>query len=300
MKQSHSWPQLIVVVIVAATVAGIMHLLLPASTPSATGVEQGVVYQRVTESGVIRCGYVTYPPGCVKDPNTGELSGIFVDMLEEAADSLGLTVEWVEEVGWGSMIEGLKADRYDMIGSPVWANSTRAKLADFSTPLFFSGIGVYVRTNDDRFTDNFAAINAAEVRIATIDGEMSDIISRSDFPLAQRVSLPQLSDNSQMLLNVAEGRADLNFVEPYIAELFLKSNPGTLVNITPDRPIRVFANTMMFRKGQDEFKSMLDIALLELINGGRLHELFEKYEVPPGSFYPPAFPYRATPASGNQ
>jgi polar amino acid transport system substrate-binding protein len=256
--------------------------------------KQDTLYDHVIKSGKIRVGYVTYPPGCIKDPNTGKLSGIFVETLEEAGKNLGLKIEWTEEVGWGTMIEGLQANRYDMIGSPVWANTTRAKLVDFSTPLFYSGIGAYVRKTDNRFSASLDAINSEKIKISTIDGEMSDIISRSQFPKAQIISHPQLSDNSQILLDVAQGRADLTFVEPYIANQFLKSNKETIKNISAEKPIRIFPNTMMFKKGQSEFKSMLDTAVQELINSGFVDKLITKYEEVPGSFYRVNYPYRLT------
>ena len=50
-------------------------------------------FERVTSSGVLRCGYVVYPPGLINDPNTGKISGIFPDVLEQAAHNLGLKVD---------------------------------------------------------------------------------------------------------------------------------------------------------------------------------------------------------------
>src|SRR5271163_434927 len=80
------------------------------------------VYDRVIRSGKIRCGYTVDPPGCLKDPNSGKLSGIGIDTLETVGKHLGLTVEWTEEVDWGTMIEGLETGRYDMIATPIWPN----------------------------------------------------------------------------------------------------------------------------------------------------------------------------------
>jgi polar amino acid transport system substrate-binding protein len=249
------------------------------------------VYDRVLKAGKIRCGYVTYPPSCIKDPNTGELSGIFIETIKEVGENLELVIEFTEEVGWGSMIEGLKTNRYDLICSPVWASTSRGKQADFSMPLFYSGIGVYVREDDNRF-ENLSEIDSDSVKIATIDGEITDIIARSEFPNASRVSLPQLSDLSQILLNVARGRADVTFVEPHIGFQFLKNNPGTVKNIAEAKPIRIFPNSMMFKKGQVEFKSMLDTALEELINIGHVDKIIDKYEPYPGIFYRTSFKYR--------
>src|SRR3989344_1969059 len=286
-------PYLALFVVVVSTIT---ILIFSAVTPGpvfSPGTNQSsAVYDRVMKSGVIRAGYIIYPPGSYKDPNTGKLSGVFVEALEGAASNMDLKVEWVEEVSWGSMIEGLNAGRYDLIGTQVWANSTRAKFVDFSVPLFYSGIGVFVRSNDDRFDGDLSKINSSSVRIATIDGEMSAIIAKQDYPHAQTVSHPQLSDNSQILLDVATGKADVTFVEPYIADLFLANNAGTLRNLVIQRPIRIFPNTMLVPTGDIRFKTMLDTALTELLNTGYVDELMLKYVPTKGAFYPVDYPYR--------
>src|SRR6266404_562575 len=255
---------------------------------------QESTYSRVIKAGKIRCAYVIYPPGMMKDPNTGKLSGIAVETIEQVGKNLGLGIDWTEEVGWGSMIEGLDTNRYDLVVSGIWPNSSRAKLVDFSEPLYYSGIGVYVRQNDNRFASDIKPLNAQGIKLTTIDGEMSDIIARNQFPNAERVSLPQLSDNSQMLLNVAQGRADATFVEPYIGDQFLKNNPGTVKNVVDQKHIRVFGNTVMFRRGQMEFKTMLNTAIEELINSGFVDGIVDKYETFPGAFYRRAYPYRSS------
>lgn len=247
--------------------------------------------ETVLNRGEIRTGYVVYPPAFIKDPNTGELSGIFHDALEEAGKNLGLKINWVEEVGWGTMIEGLKAGRYDVIASGIWPNSARAKNADFTIPLFYSAVGIYTRTGDNRFSNNINAINSNGITIATIDGEMSSFIAQSNFPNAKTISLPQDTQVSQLLLNVRTGKADVTFVEAAIAEEFLANNLGSVQNIVPNNPIRSFGNTMVVPKNQDGFKSMMNTALEELFNNGVVDGLVKKYEKYPGSFYPVAQPY---------
>lgn len=270
-------------------------LLASCNTKTTDNGKQESAYDRVIKSGTITCGYVTYPPGCIKDPNTGKLSGIFVETLEKAAEVMGLKVVWKEEVGWGTMIEGLQGNRYDLIGSPVWANSSRGKLADFTTPLFYSGIGIYVRADDNRFQNTptgLQALNNKDIKISTLDGEMSDIITKADFPNATQVSLPQNSDNSQLLLNVVNKKADITFIEPSIAEDFLKNNPGTIKNIAADKPIRVFPNTMMLKKGETDLQNMLNVALAELINSGYVDRIIDKYDPKGNLFYRVAYPYQ--------
>lgn len=253
------------------------------------------VYARVIESGKIRAAYITYPPAVIKDTITGDLTGTFVEVLEQVAKNLDLELEWTEEVGWGAQIEGLQADRYDIVGSPVWANPTRGKLTTMSIPVYFSGIGVYVRDGDNRFSEDggWKSINNGNTRIVTIDGETGDLIARTDFPNAQRVSLTQLSDISEMFLNVKSNKADVLFAEPFYGYEFLKNNPGSVKNIGSANPIRTLGNCYMFKSGEFQFKHMIDVAVNDLLNSGFVDKVIDRYEPYPGTFYRVARPYRA-------
>lgn len=258
---------------------------------AATVSAGGGVYERVMRTQTLRAGYITYPPALMRD-SSGKMTGIFVETLEKAAENLGLKVEWTEEVGWGSQIEGLESDRYDIIGSPVWANPTRGKLTTLSRPVYYSGIGVYVRQSEKRFSTSLAAINDPKVRIATIDGETGDLIARTQFPKAQRVSLPQNADISQLFLEVSGNKADVLFAEPYYAYKFLESNPNSIKNIAADHPIRLLGNVYMVKKNEQQLKQALDVAIEDLLNSGYVDGLLDKYEPFKNTFYRVALPYR--------
>ncbi len=249
-------------------------------------------YNRVTHSGKIRCGYLIWPPGCIKDPNTGRLSGIGIDTIELVAKKLGVTVEWVEEVSMGTMIEGLVSGRYDLIPTPIWTNANRAKVVNFSRPLFYSPVYVFASKGDTRFKHHWERINSPKVKIATVDGGTNELIAQDDFPQAQRLSMPQLNDNAQLLLNIGTGKADLTFADPIVADRYMQNNPGTIENINPDKPIRVFADSWMFGRGELEFKAMLDTVLDEVINSGAMDKIISKYEKVPHEVFRVALPYQ--------
>jgi ABC-type amino acid transport substrate-binding protein len=270
-------------------------LFLTACSSSGGGVQKAQeqsVYDRVMQSGKIRCGYVLYSPGCIKDANTGKLSGIGIDTILMVAKNLGLEVQFSEEVGWGTMLEGLQTNRYDMIATPIWTNSNRARLVDFGRPIYYSPIFAWVKAGDKRFNgNNIGTLDAPKYKISTVDGETAEVIANEDFPRATRISVPQLSGVEQILLNVAGGKADASFEEPAVAYDFLKHNPGTIEAVKMDRPIRVFPNCWMFRRNQMEFKNMLDTALAQVINSGAVEKIIEKYEKFPGTLYRVARPY---------
>ena len=192
------------------------------------------------------------------------------------------------------MVEGLKANRYDMIGSPVWPLSQRAKLADFTVPIYYGGLAAYVRADDHRYDGNLALLNDPNVKIATIDGEVTDNVARYDFPKAHPVSNPQGTEIASLLKTVTSGRADVTFVEPFVALEFLKNNPNTLREPVPDRTIRLYPNTYMLYRDQGHLKPMLDNAIVELVNNGFVDRVLDKYEPAKGAFYRPALPYRTS------
>ena len=261
---------------------------------SGDAVKSESLYDRVIKQGKIRCAYVIYSPGCLKDPNSGKLSGIGIDAIEMVAKNLGLQVEFTEEVGWGTMLEGLQTNRYDMIATPIWTNSNRARLVDFSKPIYYSPIYVWVKAGDKRFNEkNLDTLNTEKSKIATVDGETAEVIANEDFPKAKKLSLTQLSGVEQVLLNVSSGKADASFEEPAVAQDFLAHNPGTIEAISKTKPIRVFPNCWMFKRGEMEFKDMLDTALSQILNSGAAEKIISKYEKYPGTLYRVALPYKA-------
>ncbi len=250
------------------------------------------VYTRIIKNDKIRAAYISYPPACMKNTKTGEMSGIFVEVLEKACENLGLELEWTEEVGWASQIEGLETDRYDIVGSPVWANVVRGTKTTMSTPVYFSGIGVYTRVDDNRFNGDLEKINNPSIKVGTIDGETSSIIAKQDFPNAQNYSSIELTDISQKFLDLTSKKCDVVFAEPYYAYEYLKNNPNTIKNIATEQPIRLFGNCYMFKKNEFQMKHMIDVAIQDLINSGFVEKVIQKYEPAPNLFYRVALPYK--------
>jgi polar amino acid transport system substrate-binding protein len=216
--------------------------------------------------------------------------------MEQIGRKLELKVQWVEEVGWGTIFEGLASGRFDVHGSGLWQNSSRGKQAYFSIPLFYNAIRVWVRPSENRFR-SLADLDSPDARISVQDGAIEDIIAKTDFPRAKRVSIPQLNPWSENLLNITTNKADVTFAEPGVITPFLAKNPGTLKELQIGRPIRVFANSYPFRMGENEFKSMIDSAIMELISEGTIERILHKYEKAPGEHLRVALPYQVPAAA---
>ncbi len=227
----------------------------------------GEVYDRVMESGKVRCGYFTWPPFLEKDVNTGEMSGIVVDVIEEIGRRLDLEVEWTEEVSFAAMFEGFRTGRYDVMCGPVSPTPARARVSDFTMTLGFGAEYLYARADDTRFDNNLAAINDPAVKFASFDGEYSAVIAQEEFPKAQNVSIPHLSEPSQLLLAVTTGKADVTATDPVIGLAFIRNNPDKL-KVIEGGPVRFVPFAFGLPVGDYELKRLIDITIEDLhING---------------------------------
>lgn len=251
---------------------------------------QSAAVASVLEQGVLRAGYIVYPPYIMKDPNSGELSGIFYDLTNALADQFDLDVEWIEAGGYGTIFSDLDSARYDVFAGGLWANSTRAKAGYLTGPAFYSAIYAYARNSDHRFDNNLTAINNPSVTISSLDGGIDNAIANADYPKARDITLPQTAASSQSQLNVASGKADITFAAADVIALFLKENPGTLRKVSP-QPVRIYGNSYAVKRGAVDLYQMFDTAIQEAVNNGTVDKILKAYESSSDTYLRLAAPY---------
>jgi len=83
-----------------------------------------------------------------------------------------------------------------------------------------------------------------------------------------------LSNTTDVLKFVAEGRADFTFVESCLAEHFNKTSEIKLV-ATSKNPIRVYDNTFIFKHGEARLKRLLNKELELMKQSGEIKRLIE-------------------------
>ncbi|MFA6279177.1 MAG: transporter substrate-binding domain-containing protein [Bdellovibrionales bacterium] len=248
-------------------------------------------YDRVMRTGTLRCGYFFYPKFFEKDVNTGKLSGFYYDLVEEIGRRLSLKIDWTEEVGMANAFEGLKSNRYDAVCVPFTMTPNRARETEFTQPVMMAPYFAYVRADDTRFDHNLKAINDPLIKVAFLEGELSQTVRNEDFPKSQAVSLPNMTDVSQVLLQVEMGKADVAFTEPSTAEPFLTMNPGKLKRV--DAPsIRMQAVGLDVGVGEEKLKALLNTTIQSLHSTGFIERLFIKSEKDKDFYYLPTQPWR--------
>jgi ABC-type amino acid transport substrate-binding protein len=101
------------------------------SPPTANTTQPAqTILHRVKQTKTLVCAYCLWPELMEKDPNTGAIKGVVVDIVEEAAKALGATVKWQEEATIDNFIQLLNSDKVDAVCADI-ARSEYASIGSF-------------------------------------------------------------------------------------------------------------------------------------------------------------------------
>lgn len=267
-------------ILISALVAAVVAWLVMAmvGTDGSPAAQRESVAKRVMRTGVIRCGYVVWPPQLLVDANSGEKSGFAYDFMNALAKELDVKVEWTEEVGWGNFGEGLETGRYDLMCAPVWQSGARAKAALLTRPIAYEAMQVWKLEGDRRFA-KVADLNAADVRTAVIDGDITQAVRRAVFPKAQEVALAASVDPAQLLMSVPLKKADVVFSGLIPVSDYNANNPtAKLVAVDAQTPVRLFGEVLAVRKDAHDFKAMLDSTIAAMYLDGSAARIVAPYQ----------------------
>ncbi len=232
--------------------------------------------ERISTEQTLHCAFTHYPPGFIEDPETGEFSGIFHDLIQAFCQEHNWTIEWTEEVGYGVIQHGLDEGRYDIFVAPVWPTPERLAQANVTESIYSSEVGMWVREENlsQAQAEDFATNSF--VRVAIKEGDITDSIALADFPSWRRIRVPQLTDTEELLRFVAQGDADVTFAEQYLVDEYNKTSEVKLVNAGTS-PVRTFSNCFMLSKQNAELTEMLNVFLRAKREGGELEKKIRHY-----------------------
>ena len=250
-------------------------LLVVACDAPNSPTQRPSIQDRVISSGKIRCGYFDWDPLLKKDVNTQEYSGIAVDMMNEITQRLGITYEWVEEVGPATAVESIASLRVDMVCLPVIITHPRMRVADFSEPVLYSVFSVWVRS-DSTLTDT-VTLNDPAYKFTYIDGTAPMAMTKRLFPKAGSTSLTEMSPTSDMFLNVITRKADAVYSDSSNAGIFSKYNPNQIKPLRDPDTDRILPWAFMMSQNQYAFRRMIDLVLQDMHLDGTITNIINKH-----------------------
>lgn len=255
-----------------------------------TPMAKETLLEKVKRKGTIRCGYYIWPPAFTMDPNTGKMGGLVYDLMEEVGRQLDLKIKWAAEIVHAQVFSDLKNGRYDIACGPYFITPSRAREGSFSSTVLYHPSYLFARMNDKRFDNNYTAGNSTDVRVAILDGEFSSIAADIYFPKSKKVSHPQNLGGPELLLSVADKKADLVISDEITFGQYNKNNAGILRRVSGD-PLSVLAAAFPMPLNEPDFKSTIDETINYLHAIGFIEKLYKKYETPETKFLRVSKPY---------
>jgi len=160
---------------------------------------------RILSDGKLRVGTTgDFIPMSFKDPGSDEYKGHHIDLARKLAADMGVDVVFVP-TDWKTLINGLVADKYDIVMTGTSMSVGRAKSAAFTNPIGVTGFLPLVQKKDaGRFSD-WESFNKPEVKIAVNLGTTMVPFIQSQLPNATLVQVESPARDWQELL---AGRVD--------------------------------------------------------------------------------------------
>ena len=253
--------------------------------------KEETVAQRILRTNVLRCGYVSWAPMVIIDANTKKITGIAHDVIEAAAQKIGVKVQWTEESGWGEFTQALNNHRFDVYCTGAFSTVKRERVIDFTQPFSYSKMAMWTQSSTQKYDNNLPLINDPSTRMVMVDGTTAELISRRGFPKAQFISLPELTPISNIFQELAANKADVGVMEVSTAGDFMKKNPGQIKMVAGSDGYQVFLNKFAIAEGEYDLQQLLNTAIEELNSEGVIEQILARYEPFPNSYFRVLKPY---------
>lgn len=171
----------------------------------------------------------SFPPMTYRDPNTNEIIGFDVDMGEEIAKRIGVTLEW-QPIEWKGMVQSLKTNKIDMVICGVTITPEREEQIYLSKPYMEAGISMAVKKG---YTGISSLADLADKKIGVQTGS-SGAQGLTELGFTDNVSTYDAYPASFNDLGI--GRIDVVAVDTVVGAYFIKEK-GDEFELLPEKII---------------------------------------------------------------
>lgn len=198
------------------------------------------------------CTTGDYRPYTYKDPDTGEWSGIDIDMANILAESLDADIEFVQ-TSWGDLVPDFK-DQCDIAVGGISYTTDRAQQVAFTDATAPDGKTPIVRCGEQEKYSDIDQINRANVRVITPIGGTNERFADKNFPDAEVI---KFKDNNTIFDQIIKGDADVMVTDASETRWVQHEKPE-LCAVHPDEPFDHFDKGYLVPQGDTEWEEYVD------------------------------------------
>lgn len=213
---------------------------------SQDALAQEKLWEKVQNEGVLKVGAAVAAPHAIRDPKTGEWSGVAIDVLRKFAEGLDVELKVVDTT-WDNIIAGMQARKWD-IAVALNRTQRRALAINYSQPYWFYQISLVFNKNNDKIDPSWKSLadfDKEGITIALMSGTAQD---HSITPLIKNATISRLPDFDSSRMAVIARRADVLADDADSNMLFAESNSEWSGTVIPDPAIARQGIAFGFRK----------------------------------------------------
>ena len=216
---------------------------------------------------------VNFPPYEFYDDETGEPTGIDIEIAKAICEKIGYDLE-VVDIDFGSIIPALVAGKYDFSAAGMTVTEERKQSVQF-TDTYATGIQAVIVPADVEAADINALLEAkgGHMNIGVQESTTGDIYISDDFEAAGTAEVKRFKNGADAVLALTAGQVDCVVIDNEPAKAFVAKNEGLKLL---DTAYTVEDYAMAFPKDSPVFEQF-NAALGELMADGTLQAIVEKY-----------------------
>ena len=159
------WTTLLLTMLLVAACGGSDGATTNTSADTGTTAAAGgddLLSQILADGEIVVSTDPAYPPQSELNPTTNEYEGFDIDVANEIASRLGVTVRW-ETPAWEAITSGNWQDRWHMSVGSMTVTAERAAVLNFAPAYYFTPASVAVHADNTTITDLETDLDGATV-----------------------------------------------------------------------------------------------------------------------------------------
>ncbi|MBV9230919.1 MAG: ABC transporter substrate-binding protein [Chloroflexi bacterium] len=226
--------------------------------------------------------YMAYPPQEYIDATTNQATGFDIDLITAIARYMGLKTNIVA-TNFGSIIDNLAAEHFDVVISAVTITADRQKKVDF-VPYLDVGESLLVQKGNPRNVKSITDLCGMGAAVKSGTVEQTDLQMASEDCIKggrQKIDIMILPDQQAVIQLLAARRVVATYQDSPVTDYYNKENPGRFEVGGP--VVNVAAEGIAIRKGDTSTLTAVQKALTALKKDGTYTALIQKWGLMSGA-----------------
>jgi polar amino acid transport system substrate-binding protein len=249
---------------------------------SASEPAKETTFERAKSEGYVTVGFANEKPYAYATPD-GKVTGEAVEIARTILERLGIKDINPVLTEFGSLIPGLKAERFDIITAGMYITPERAKQVDFANPEYSIGEAIAVKKGNPKDIHSYEDVKEnPDVKIAVMGGAIEvDYLTKVGVSVDQIVTVP---DQPSAIAALQADRVDVITMTGPSLQAILESAKDPNIERVMDfeqpvidgKSVRGYG-AAVFRQGDDDFREAYNAELQKLKESGELLEILSQF-----------------------